>query len=305
MAQLLVVILHDPAQLPVLLEAWQSVGLPGTTILSSAGAYRSRDWLQRVGLGTLSDLFRARETESRTLLSVIDDDDLLEKAIAVTEEVLGDLNLPGRGILFVVPIAQVQGIIQPPLESLVGQKPPPVEPPPFAPMTEVEIITRQTPVSVVAEILNLEPVIVQRDQSLLEVAEALAQNLPVNVACVVNEQQQLVGLLALQNLADDLFLLVVPEEFLSETRDVEDALHYADMSRTQTAGDAMIPPVSVTRNDQVRDAFRKMHDHKLSGIPIVNQGNEVTGYITLLELLVLYIRSQGPSSTNKGENRHG
>ncbi len=301
MAQLLVVILHDPTQLPALLEAWQRVGLPGTTILSSAGAYRTRSWLQRVGLSALGDLFTIKETESRTLLSVIDDDGLLGKAITVTEEILGDLNAPGRGILFVVPIAQVRGVIQPPQEIQTEEE----LPPPLASMTEAEIITRRTLVSVVDEILSLEPVIVRTDQSLLEVAEAMAQKPIINVACVVNNRQQLVGLLPLQKLADDLFMVVVPEEFLSETRDLEDALNFADMSRTRTAGDAMMPPVSVTKEDHVRDAFQKMHDHKLSGIPVVDPiSKEVTGYITLLELLVLYSRSQKPSA-NQGEDRHG
>ena len=292
MAQLLVVILNDPLQLPPLLEAWQKVGLPGTTILSSAGAYRSQNWLQKVGLGALGELFEAKETQSKTLLSVIDDDGLLEKAIAITEEVVGDLTIPNRGILFVLPVTQVRGIIQPlplPVAPAV------TSPPPVA-LTEAEMIARRSLVSLVDKILELKPVIVQTNQPLLEVAEAMAQNPSVNVACVVNERQRLVGLLPLSNLADDLFMTVVPEEFLSETRDLEDALHFAQMSRMRTAGDAMIPAVSVTRDDQVRDAFRKMHDHKLSGIPVVNQQREVIGYITLLELLLLYTRSQKPST---------
>jgi CBS domain-containing protein len=297
MAQLLVVILYEPDQLPKLLDGWQQIGLSGVTILDSAGGYRARNWLQKAGLGAIGDLFRVNETQSRTLLSVIDDDSLLEQAIAVTEMVVGDLYQPQTGILFVVPVTQMRGLLHPSIE-------PTAAPTPAAPaanvITDAELITRSTPVAKVDEILRLEPVIVNQSQPLLEVAEALAQNPIVNVACVVDDQARLVGILPLPNLADDLFILVVPEEFLSEALDLQEALNFAKMSRTQTAGDAMLAPVSVTQNDHVRVAFRKLHDHKLTGIPIVDEQNKVTGYITLLEMLVLYIRSQ-KNTTSQGE----
>ena len=59
----------------------------------------------------------------------------------------------------------------------------------------------------------------------------------------------------------------------------------------------MLPAVWVTDNDKVRDAFTKMHENKLTGIPIVNDRYEVTGYINLQELLALYIRSQKTSES--------
>jgi CBS domain-containing protein len=300
MAHLLVVILYEPNQLPKLLESWQTIGLSGVTILESAGGHRARNWLQQVGLGAIGELFSSNATQSRTLLSVIDEADLLERAIMMTETIVGDLNQPNTGILFVLPITQVRGLIQPPLAPAAAPVQPPIAPPVHT-RTDAESITRNTPVLKVNEILNLIPVIVRHNTPLPEVAEAMAQNPSVNVACVVDDQARLVGLLPLQNLADDLFMLVVPEEFLSEARDLADALQFATMSRTQTAGDAMLEPISVTKNERVRDAFRKLHDHKLSGLPIVDEHNKITGYITLLEMLVLYIRSQ-KTSAGKGES---
>jgi CBS domain-containing protein len=164
-------------------------------------------------------------------------------------------------------------------------------------MTEKELITRNTPVSVINEILKLEPVIVQLQQPLIELVQALVEHPNVDVACVVNEQERLVGLLTLQSLADDLFMMIVPEEFLSETHDKEGVLRYAKLTATQTAKDAMIEPVWVRENETLKDAFRKMHDNQLSGIPLINDRYEITGYINLLELLAIYARSQNTSES--------
>jgi hypothetical protein len=46
-----------------------------------------------------------------------------------------------------------------------------------------------------------------------------------------------------------------------------------------------------------------MHHNKLSGVPIVNDQNEVTGYLALLELLSLFIKSQN-ISTSEGEQNN-
>ncbi|NIR65373.1 MAG: CBS domain-containing protein, partial [Phycisphaerae bacterium] len=219
--------------------------------------------------------------------SVVENEELLEKAITVTEEIIGDLNIPHKGLLFVVPITQVRGLIAPKEETTS----PPVTPTPLSATTDIKLITRETSVSVVDEILNLEPTIVQRELDLMAVAKVMVNNPSVTVASVVNDRQRLVGLLPLRDLVDDLFLGVIPEEYLSETRGWEDALHFADLSRTQTAGDAMRPAIFVQRDDRVKDAFHNMHRHKLSGIPIVNEHHKVTGYINLLELLALYCRS--------------
>lgn len=289
MAQLLTVILYKTSHLPELIATWQAIGVPGVTILQSAGGYGTANWLQRAGLGAISDLFNAAEVQSKTLLAVIEDDEVLEQAIIETERILGDLAQPNSGILFVVPVSRALGISSP---QPAQQRTPAVPAPPGpAQPLETEQVTRETPISVINEILNLKPVIVQTQQPLTEVAQAMVNFPNVQVACVVNEQQRLVGLLPLQNLVDDLFMIVIPEEFLGETHDLEDALRFAQLSQAHTAGDAMIAPVWVKEEETLRDAFRKMHDHQLSGIPIVNNRYEVTGYINLIELLATYIGS--------------
>ena len=152
-----------------------------------------------------------------------------------------------------------------------------------------------TPVSEIDAILKLQPVIVPEASNLVHVAQRLIQTPSVHVICVVNDTQQLVGLLPLQTLADDLFMAVVPEEFIREAHDLDEALHFANMSHTQTAGDAMLPPVWIKSDSTLRQAFKLMHQNKLPGIPIVTDQMDVTGYINLLELLAVYAQSQQQS----------
>lgn len=291
-AQLLVVILHQTAQLPKLLEAWHTIDLPGVTVLRTAGGHRTRTWLQEVGLGALGDLFTSDDIESKTLLSVIEDEKQLEQAIVEAERVIGNFYEPGTGLLFVVPITRAIGIYKTrPRDPDLTELQPSVQ----EAMTESERLTRDTTVAEVNDILDLDPVVVPANQPLIDLAEMLLDHPGVTVACVVNPDQRLIGLLTLDNLADDLLMLVFPEDFLSETKDLETALRYAEFSGTHTAEDAMDPPVWVREEERLKSAFHKMHDNRLSGIPIVNDRHEVTGYINLVELLALYARSQPPN----------
>ncbi len=298
MAQLLVVILHDASQLPAILDAWYQIDVPGVTILESAGGHRARNWLHQMGLGALGGLFGAEDVRSKTLLTLIEDKDMLEKAIVEAERVIGDFYRPSSGLLFVLPTTYSLGILRPEAEE--EKAVPPAAAKRLEAMIDTERITRDTFVSVIDQILSLAPVIVQTDQLLIDVAEAIASAPSnVHVACVVNQQQRLVGLLPLRTLADDLFMLVSPEDFLSEAYDLEHVMQYAKLSGTRTAGDAMIPAVWVKPDDTFKNTFRKMHENQLSGIPIVNDHYQVTGYVDLLELFNIYIRDR-KSSENQG-----
>ena len=293
MAQLLMVIVDDLKVLPKLLSAWRQAGVPGVTIVPSAGAYRTVTWLSRVGLGALDRLFEADEVRQRTLLAVIEDNDLLQIAIAEAERVIGDFNQPNTGLLAVIPLVQVKGLRKRPQAESHETLPPAVRPD--------WIVQRDTPVHVVVDTMNLEPTIVQASATLDEVALAMQAHPSVHVACVVNQDEQLVGLLPLRSLADDLFFHIMPEEFISEASNLQRAIEYADKSRLRTAADAMQPPAWVKPDEWVSEAFRRMHDRHLPGLPVVDDRYHVVGYINLLELLAACLQNlasvdQGTSS---------
>jgi CBS domain-containing protein len=277
MSHLLIVILDDLERMPDLLEAWQAIGVPGVTILESVGGYRASTWLSRVGLGALDGLFEAHEVRRRTLLAAIEEDELLERAIAESERVMGGFDRPDSGVLLALPVAQIRGLRKAQIEEREQELPPPVQ--------LDWVVRRDTPIAVVNEILKLEPTIVRPETPLESVAQIMVDHCNVHVACVVDDRDRLVGLIGLRRLADDLFIHIVPEEFMSEITDLERAMQYADLSRMRTAADAMQEPVWVKPDETVKDAFKRMHEHRFSGLPVVDDLYHVVGYINLLELI--------------------
>jgi CBS domain-containing protein len=292
MTHLLIVILDDLTCMPDLLRAWRTIGVPGTTILESVGAYRVESWLSRVGLGNLDRLFEAKEVRRRTLLAAIKDDELLARAVAEAERVMGGFERRDSGLLLVLPVTQVKGL------KKVMQKPPQeVLPPAVLPNW---VVLRNTPVEEVVAILNLEPTIVNTDTPLKEIPQKMLIHPDVHVTCVVAEDNRLVGLLGLRALADDIFFHILPEEFLSEIRDLEEAMEFANRSHMRTAADAMQDPVWVKQGETVKDAFKRMHENDLAGLPVVNDLYHVVGYINLLELLAICMQQEEDVSGEDG-----
>jgi CBS domain-containing protein len=117
----------------------------------------------------------------------------------------------------------------------------------------------------------------------------------------VAEDGRLVGLISLKTLADDLFFHILPEEFIAEITDIEKTLSFADKTRILTAEDAMSSPVWVKCGETVKDAFKRIHDNDLPGLPVVNDTYHVIGYINLLELISLCQNNQKDASSSRGQ----
>jgi nitrogen regulatory protein P-II 1 len=113
--KMILFVLHDGTKVHDLLNAWKEAGASGATVLFSTGMGRI---IQEITLHedlplmpSLSDFYVQSEELSRTIFTIINDD-LVEHMIAVTEQIAGDLNVPGNGILVVLPIDQVRGLIE-------------------------------------------------------------------------------------------------------------------------------------------------------------------------------------------------
>ena len=161
------------------------------------------------------------------------------------------------------------------------------------------MIRRDTSVERAAAVLNLEPTIVSADTPLDVVSSRLHAHPNVHVVCVVADDGRLIGLISLQNLADALFVHLLPEEYLSRIHELEDVMQFADRSRMRTAADAMQAPQWVKGGEAVKDAFRKMHEFGLSGLPVVDDLYHVVGFINLLELLAVCfdgLAADGPAA---------
>jgi CBS domain-containing protein len=291
MTHMLQIILDDTKFLPDLLQVWREIGVSGTTIMKSVGGYRTSTWLSKVGLSAVDHIFEAKEVQRRTLIAVIEDDELLAQAIAEAERVVGGFDRPNSGVLVVLPVTQTKGLYK------TKPKPPQeLSPPALRPDW---MILRDTPIKDVDAIMGLEPTIVGPEASLNDVAQAMLTHPNIHVASVVAEDGRLVGLLSLKTLADDFFFHILPEEFIAESTDLEKIMAFADKTRILNAGDAMTPPVWVKRGETVKNAFKRMHANGLPGLPVVDDRYHVIGYINLLELLALCLEKK--EGTNLSE----
>ena len=113
MYHLIVFIVDDINQCQDILDAWETAGARGITILDSTGLGRIRKKGIRDDLPlmpSLSNIFRTEEERHRTLLSVVEGQAKVDAVVQATESVVGDLSKENTGFLFVVPVSQVYGI---------------------------------------------------------------------------------------------------------------------------------------------------------------------------------------------------
>ncbi len=156
-----------------------------------------------------------------------------------------------------------------------------------------ESITQRTTIAEADRFLRMEPVVVEAGASLRETAERAVENTGCRVISVVDPDRRLVGVVPVRALVNDIFLKIVPEEFLGEITDLGAALKYAERIGARTAGDMMVDPVSVQLDETVRTAFERMHVSRLNGLPITDREERVVGYVDQLELLIVWIHATG------------
>jgi nitrogen regulatory protein P-II 1 len=106
--QVLIAVVNDPEKVDEILSGYLELGITGATIINSEGMGRvlSHDIPIFAGLQTL--ISRSRP-QNRTIFSVIDDQKV-EPAIALLQEVCGDLTAPATGIAFTLPLDRVVGL---------------------------------------------------------------------------------------------------------------------------------------------------------------------------------------------------
>ncbi|MDP1713139.1 MAG: hypothetical protein Q8L41_00210 [Anaerolineales bacterium] len=113
---LIILFLHNPDLLEELLKEWNDEGVDGATVLFSTGMERL---LQKQGIRddiplipSLDDFYKAPETLSRTIFAVIKEEAQIDKVLAATQRVTGDLNTPGAGVFLVMPVLKTYGFIE-------------------------------------------------------------------------------------------------------------------------------------------------------------------------------------------------
>lgn len=106
--QLLLAVINDPEKLDMVLSGFLEIGITGATVVSSEGMVKhlSHDVPIFAGLQTL--ISRSRP-QNRTIFSVVADEKV-DAALALLQDICGNLDDPATGIAVTVPVSRVLGL---------------------------------------------------------------------------------------------------------------------------------------------------------------------------------------------------
>ena len=107
---MLIMVLDDTARLNDVLRAWEDAGVPGVTILESTGLARALEKAPARAADAPSPAPDAGHIGHQTLFAVVDDIDVAARVADHVQAILGDLNNPNTGILFLVPVLAAWGL---------------------------------------------------------------------------------------------------------------------------------------------------------------------------------------------------
>jgi nitrogen regulatory protein PII len=105
-------VLDDPEQLDQVLDAWDSVGVTGVTIVESTGINRRRQASQ-VGAPFMAGINRLMSGDIEnhfTLFCIVRSESLVDQCVKATEGIVGDLDEPNSGVLVAWPLTFVKGV---------------------------------------------------------------------------------------------------------------------------------------------------------------------------------------------------
>jgi len=304
MTTLLIVILHDPANISELLDAWKEIGVPGITILQSVGAHQITTNAKRSSFQNIISMLDQVKSQQRTLFSVIEDEILLERAIAEADRLVQGFDSPQSGILFTIPINKVLGLKKWGTNSIEKTQQKSQQTGKDRAMENLlqwykdEIETRyghkilrdwshqrNTPVHKIVANSKNDPIIVKVDERLTDISKKFITHPEVRIACVINNENRLVGFIEFQTLSEILMIPIIPEEYLNNASGFEKAVQYASIDNLPLAAEIMTEPVFVMPNDNLQTAYHNMRMNHLTELPVVDNNYLIKGYITLQGIL--------------------
>jgi CBS domain-containing protein len=70
---------------------------------------------------------------------------------------------------------------------------------------------------------------------------------------------------------------------------VADVARFGHAVEARTVADAMLEPASIRPDATIGEAFRAMHQRRLSGLYVVDPDGRPIGYLDLIELAIAYL----------------
>lgn len=110
--ELLVLVVDRGKKLDSILSGFLELGVSGATVIESQGMARqlTKNPRSTPVFAGLQELMANSRPQSSTVFSVIETQEKLDAAIKMIREQCGDMNGPGTGILFTMPVSQAVGL---------------------------------------------------------------------------------------------------------------------------------------------------------------------------------------------------
>jgi nitrogen regulatory protein PII len=112
-AELVMLVIERGEKLNEVIAAWREAGVGSATVLDSVGMRQLGEQLTMDDVPlfpSLANLLRGDGAAQKTLFAVVREPAAVEELVERTKRVLGDLDEPGEGILFTLPVTRVVGL---------------------------------------------------------------------------------------------------------------------------------------------------------------------------------------------------
>jgi nitrogen regulatory protein PII len=107
---MMVFVLNREELLEEILSGFLEIGITGATVLDSMGMGRILAYDVPIFAG-LRGVLAGGRPHNKTIISVLPDFVTYEQAAELIEDVCGDLNDPGNGVLFALPVVDARGFL--------------------------------------------------------------------------------------------------------------------------------------------------------------------------------------------------
>lgn len=108
--KVLVFVLNNEEYLEEVLEAYVEAGVTGATILDSEGMGRFLTYEVPLFAG-FKEFMKGNKPYNKTIFSVVRDDSVIKRVKSLIDGIVGDLNTPGTGIMFSLPVDWASGLV--------------------------------------------------------------------------------------------------------------------------------------------------------------------------------------------------
>lgn len=109
----LFIVLNEIQYLSEILVSLKELGIRGATVINTVGSRRLQDESEEKDKSFLFKMVESLQGDTknnRTIFSVIEKDEQIHEAMKAIEEILGgDMTVPNKGIMFVLPVTHFRG----------------------------------------------------------------------------------------------------------------------------------------------------------------------------------------------------